>query len=100
LIYIIVFLSLLTVVLIFVLGFKENRIHSLEDDIIHQKNSMEILGKEFNKQEEVLKHETKCLSEVNKIVDFYRGRYGFLTDEDVKFVLEKWKKEELGDGID
>jgi hypothetical protein len=100
LIYIIVFLSLLTIILIFVLGFKENRILSLENDIKHQQNSLEIISKEFNKQEEVLKHETKCLSEVNKIVDLYRGRYGYLTDEDIRFVLEKWKKEELGDGID
>lgn len=97
-IYIIVFLSFVSVILVFVLGFKENRIRSLEMDIDHQKNSLEVISKEYNDLYEESTEINNKYKKINQLAGLYRERYGILKEEDLEIIRNNRK--ESGDEVD
>jgi hypothetical protein len=77
-------LALISVVVLIILVFKELKIHE-------QKEVFETLAQSYYDVEDNLK-------ESNTILDYYRTKYGYLTDEDIKYCVNKWIEDEDENG--
>jgi uncharacterized protein YoxC len=72
----VIVLALMSIVVLIILVFKELKIHE-------QKEVFETLAQSYYDVEDNLK-------ESNTILDYYRTKYGYLADEDIKYCVNKW----------